>query len=119
MLDFDVGKLIVIGIVALVAIPSKDLPRVMRQLGQFAARTRRMAAEFQDQFMEAMREAELHELKKNLQQEVDSAVKGAGFDSDFDPAEAARKQIANAVEAAPQQGADAASPPAQKPEPSA
>ena len=57
MFDFDAGKLIVIGIVALVAIPSKDLPRVLRQLGQLTGKMRRMAAEFQGQFMDAMREA--------------------------------------------------------------
>ena len=51
MFDFDAGKLIVIGIVALVAIPSKDLPRVLRQLGQLTGKMRRMAAEFQGQFL--------------------------------------------------------------------
>ncbi len=118
MFDFDVGKLIVIGIVALVAIPSKDLPRVMRQLGQFAARTRRMAADFQAQFMDAMREAEVLDLKKQLEQEVDSAVKGVGLGGAFDPAEAARKQISNAIEGPPQ-SASAPAPSARKPEPGA
>ena len=80
MFDFDAGKLIVIGIVALVAIPSKDLPRVLRQLGQLTGKMRRMAAEFQGQFMDAMREAELHDLKKDLEKEVDSAVKGVGLE---------------------------------------
>jgi sec-independent protein translocase protein TatB len=98
MFDLDAGKLIVIGIVALVAIPSKDLPRVLRQLGQMSGKMRRMAAEFQGQFMDAMREAELHDLKKNLEQEVDSAVKGVGLNSSFDPMAEARKQITDTVE---------------------
>ena len=98
MFDFDAGKLIVIGIVALVAIPSKDLPRVLRQLGQLTGKMRRMAAEFQGQFMDAMREAELHDLKKDLEKEVDSAVKGVGLNGSFDPMEQARKQIADTVE---------------------
>ena len=106
MFDFDAGKLVVIGIVALVAIPSKDLPRVLRQLGQLTGKMRRMAAEFQGQFMDAMREAELHDLKKDLEKEVDSAVKGVGLNGSFDPMEQARKQIADTVEG-PKKLADA------------
>ena len=47
-----------IGIVALIVIGPKELPRVMRQLGQAVAKMRRMAAEFRGQFMDAMREAD-------------------------------------------------------------
>ncbi len=101
MFDFDAGKLIVIGIVALVAIPSKDLPRVLRQLGQMTGKMRRMAAEFQGQFMDAMREAELHDLRKDLKQEVDSAIAGVGLNGAFDPMAEARKQITDAVEGPP------------------
>jgi sec-independent protein translocase protein TatB len=101
MFDFDVGKLIVIGIVALVAIPSKDLPRVLRQLGQMTGKMRRMAADFQGQFMDAMREAELHDLRKDLKQEVDSAIAGVGLSGAFDPMAEARKQITDAIEGPP------------------
>ncbi len=96
MFDLDAGKLIVIGIVALVAIPSKDLPRVLRQLGQMAGRMRRMAAEFQGQFMEAMREAELHELR----QEVEKVKDSVKLEGSFDPLAEARKQIMQATEGA-------------------
>jgi sec-independent protein translocase protein TatB len=109
MFDFDAGKLIVIGIVALVAIPSKDLPRVLRQLGQLTGKMRRMAAEFQGQLMDALRESELHDLKKNLEQEVDSAVKGVGLSGSFDPMEHVRKQITDTVEQ-PAKLADAPAP---------
>lgn len=98
MFDLDPGKLIVIGIVALVAIPAKDLPRVLRTLGQYAGKMRRMASEFQGQFMDAMREADL----ENLRKEVDaakSAITGAAkLDASFDPMTEARKQIVDAVE---------------------
>ena len=53
MFDFDIGKLMVVGIVALAVIPPKDLPRVMRTVGQVVGKMRRMAAEFQGQFMDA------------------------------------------------------------------
>jgi sec-independent protein translocase protein TatB len=66
MFDFDSGKLLIIGIIALIVIGPKELPGVMRQVGQAVARLRRMAAEFQGQFMEAMREAEIEDLKKDV-----------------------------------------------------
>jgi sec-independent protein translocase protein TatB len=49
MFDLDVSKMIIVGIVALAVIPPKDLPRVMRTVGQALGRMRRMAAEFQGQ----------------------------------------------------------------------
>ncbi|WP_036287340.1 protein translocase TatA [Methylosinus sp. PW1] len=100
MFDLDPGKLIVIGIVALVAIPTKDLPRVLRQIGQITGRMRRMASEFQGQFMDAMREADLAEVQKNLKNEVDSAFTGVG-DVAFDPLKQAREQIVGAIEGPP------------------
>ena len=71
MFDFDSGKLLIIGIVALVVIGPKELPGVLHQVGQTVARLRRMAAEFQGQFMEAMRESELHDLKKDVEKMAD------------------------------------------------
>ena len=79
MFDIDSGKLLIIGIVALVVIGPKELPGVMRQVGLALAKVRRMASEFQGQFMEAMRESELEELKKDVQKMSDSAAL-ANFD---------------------------------------
>jgi sec-independent protein translocase protein TatB len=108
MFDLDPGKLIVIGIVALIAIPSKDLPRVLRTLGQATGRMRRMAAEFQGQFMEAMREAELTDLQKEIEETNKSIMSGVGLEGSFDPVAEARKQIAGAIESPPSaRGADA------------
>jgi sec-independent protein translocase protein TatB len=73
MFDIDSGKLLIIGIVALVVIGPKELPGVLRQVGNALGKVRRMAAEFQGQFMEAMRESELEELKKDVQKMSDSA----------------------------------------------
>jgi sec-independent protein translocase protein TatB len=101
MFDLDPGKLIVIGIVALVAIPTKDLPRVLRQIGQLTGRMRRMAADFQGQFMDAMREAEIADVHKDLKSEVDSAFAGVGKNVAFDPLKEAREQIVGAIEGPP------------------
>jgi sec-independent protein translocase protein TatB len=93
MFDFGWGELILIGIVALVAIGPKELPGALRTLGQWVAKVRRMATEFQSQFHEAMREAELAELKK----EVDEmAVKAESY-THFDPIDEIRKDIETAA----------------------
>jgi sec-independent protein translocase protein TatB len=99
MFDLDPGKLLVIGIVALVAIPSKDLPRVLRALGQATGRMRRMAAEFQGQFMEAMREAELDSLRKEIDATKTAIRNPIDLDSAFDPLIEARKQMTEAIAA--------------------
>jgi len=63
MFDFDVGKLLLIGVVALIFIPPKDLPNALRQLGRALGTVRRMASDFRAQFDEAMREADMRDLK--------------------------------------------------------
>ena len=65
MFDIGWGELIVIGIVALIAIGPKELPTVLRTLGQYMAKIKRMSSEFQSQFQEALREAEVADLKKH------------------------------------------------------
>jgi sec-independent protein translocase protein TatB len=73
MFEFDAAKLILIGIVALIVIGPKELPRVMRQVGQAVAKLRRLGAEFQAQFMEAMREADAEEMKADARKLAESA----------------------------------------------
>lgn len=65
MFGLNWGELVVIGIVALIAIGPKELPTVLRTLGQWMGKIRRMANEFQTQFNEALREAEFADLKKH------------------------------------------------------
>ena len=64
---FDIGwsELLVIGVVALIAIGPKELPGVLRSVGHWMGKIRRMASDFQGQFQEAMREAEMSDLKKH------------------------------------------------------
>ncbi|MCO5129638.1 MAG: Sec-independent protein translocase protein TatB [Xanthobacteraceae bacterium] len=73
---FDIGwsELVVIGVVALIAIGPKELPGVLRTVGQWMGKVRRMAAEFQGQFNEAMREAEMADLKKSFDEIKDTAT---------------------------------------------
>jgi sec-independent protein translocase protein TatB len=106
----------VIAIVALIVIGPKELPAVLRAVGQWTTKIRRMAAEFQSQFQEALREAEMADLKK----EVDSLNDAAkGFSQFDDPIREATKWEANpdgtansaAPSEAPQESAASASVP--------
>ena len=65
---FDIGwnELLVIVMVAVVVIGPKDLPRVLRMVGQWTGKLKRMGREFQGQFNEALREAELDEVRKDI-----------------------------------------------------
>jgi sec-independent protein translocase protein TatB len=74
---FDIGwsEIAVIAVVALIAIGPKELPGVLRMVGQWMGKARKMASEFQGQFQEAMREAEMADLKKSFD-EVKEAASG-------------------------------------------
>ena len=54
---FDIGwsEYALIAVVALIAIGPKELPGVLRMVGQWIGKARKMAGEFQGQFQEAMR----------------------------------------------------------------
>jgi sec-independent protein translocase protein TatB len=73
---FDIGwsELVVIAVVALIAIGPKELPGVLRMVGQWMGKARKMASEFQGQFNEAMREAEMADLKKSFDDIKDAAT---------------------------------------------
>jgi sec-independent protein translocase protein TatB len=67
---FDIGwtELLVIAVVAIVVVGPKDLPRALRTLGQWTTKVKRMAQEFRSQFTEAIREAELDAVQRDLEQ---------------------------------------------------
>jgi sec-independent protein translocase protein TatB len=77
MFDLGWGKIVIIAVIALVVIGPKELPAVLRTVGQWMGKIRRMAAEFQGQFQEAMREAEMADLKKSIDSITD-ATRGIG-----------------------------------------
>jgi len=84
----DVGatEYLVIAIVALIVVGPKDLPMLLRKLGQFVAKLRGMASEFRASFDEMARQSELDELRKEVEamrsgQLTDMAAKAAGIDA--------------------------------------
>jgi len=64
MLDLGWSEILVIGIVALIVVGPKDLPRMLRTLGQYAGRARSIAREFQRSMDDAARQADIDELKE-------------------------------------------------------
>lgn len=66
MLDIGWSELVIIGVVALVVVGPKELPTLLRTAGQWVGKARRMASEFQGQLNDAIREAELEDVKKSV-----------------------------------------------------
>jgi sec-independent protein translocase protein TatB len=97
MLDMSWGEIMVIGAVALIVIGPKDLPKALRTVGQMTGKVRRMAAEFQGQFNEAIREAELDEVKKQLQGVNDSVTSATS--TNFNPIQTLRDELKTSIEA--------------------
>ncbi len=97
MFEFDAGKLVIIGIVALIVIGPKELPRVMRQVGQAVAKLRRLSSDFQAQFMEAIREADLEEIKTEAAKLADAAR----IDTHFDPLADIRNELTKSIDGHP------------------
>ena len=98
MFDIAWSEMLVIGAVALVVIGPKDLPKALRSVGEAVGKIKRMAAEFQGQFNDAMREAELHDLKKQVE-DVGGSVQAA-TKVDFNPIETIRNEIKGSTSAA-------------------
>ena len=70
MLDIGWTELMVIGVLALLVVGPKELPRLMRTVGQFVAKARGMARDFQRSMEDAAREADLSEftdLKRDVE----------------------------------------------------
>ncbi|HVI33143.1 Sec-independent protein translocase protein TatB [Phenylobacterium sp.] len=65
--DIGATELLVIAVVALIVVGPKDLPMLLRRLGQFMAKLRGMAAEFRASFDEMARQSELDELRKEVE----------------------------------------------------
>jgi sec-independent protein translocase protein TatB len=69
MFDVAPTELLLVAIVALVVIGPKDLPRVLRVIGQWVGKARRVAAQFRSGFDEMIRESELAEMEKKWAEE--------------------------------------------------
>jgi sec-independent protein translocase protein TatB len=82
MFDLSWTELLVVAVVAIIVVGPKDLPRALRAVGRWTGKAKRMARDFRRQFDEALREAELDTIKK----EVESVGK-------IDPVADMRKEV--------------------------
>ncbi|MBI3516137.1 MAG: twin-arginine translocase subunit TatB [Proteobacteria bacterium] len=67
MFDLEWSKLLVIGVIALLVIKPKDLPKALNTLGYWVRHARQVAAEFQRSLEQMAREAEIPDVKKELE----------------------------------------------------
>jgi sec-independent protein translocase protein TatB len=112
LLDF-----VIVGAVALIVVGPKDLPMLMRKVGQFMARVRGMAAEFRASFDELARQSELDELRREVQalrttRPLDYAAQAMGAQ---DLVSDIKGDLANAHEALTAESPSVAAPPAGAP----
>lgn len=84
MLDFSWSELALIGVVALVVIGPKDLPKALRTAGVWVRKARSISREFQSSVEQMMREAELDEVKKQIES-VSSIDIGKEIEKAVDP----------------------------------
>jgi sec-independent protein translocase protein TatB len=81
MFEISWSELLILGIVILIFVGPKDLPRFMNTLGRYAGIVRRHAQDFRRHFEEAMREAELADIKREVEgvrAEVEGSLREAG-----------------------------------------
>ncbi|TYC50350.1 twin-arginine translocase subunit TatB [Rhodobacterales bacterium] len=85
---FDIGwtELMVIACVAIIVVGPKDLPRMLRTLGQTIGKMRRLSREFQSTFNDALREAEKQADIADMKKQVEDAA-------NFDPLGDIKKSI--------------------------
>lgn len=91
--QFGFSEFLLIGIVALIVVGPKDLPLMMRRLGQWVGQAKRMASEFRGAFDDMARQAELDELR----QEIEALKKNNDFEGAVEDLKAAEKDINAAV----------------------
>lgn len=66
MLDVGWTEILVIAIVLIIVVGPKDLPQMLRTFGRMMSKMRGMAGDFRQQFDEALREADLEDVKKTI-----------------------------------------------------
>jgi sec-independent protein translocase protein TatB len=76
MFDFAWSEIVLIGVVALVAIGPKDLPIAMKAVSGAMKKARRMAAEFQTHVDDMMRDADLGEVRNQINEIRNFDIKG-------------------------------------------
>ena len=96
MLDVGWSELLVIAIVMIVVVGPKDLPKMLRAFGKATARMRATANEFRNQFNEALKEAELEDVK-NIIDETRKLDPRSKLTQVFDPIRSAGEDLKSSI----------------------
>ncbi|MBB3999128.1 Sec-independent protein translocase protein TatB [Aureimonas pseudogalii] len=98
---FDIGglELLVIAVVLIVVVGPKDLPKMLRTFGRVSTQMRRMAGDFRKQFDEALKEAELDELRE-VARDVKQLDPRADIRKAMNPVRAVGDEIRSSLKAA-------------------
>ena len=75
MLDIGWAELAVVGVIVLIVVGPKELPRVLRSAGQWAGKARKIAREFQNSLDDMIRESELDTVKKDVEKATNFNIK--------------------------------------------
>lgn len=94
---FDLGwqEFLLVAIIAVIVVGPKDLPRVVRSVSQFVRKARSMAREFQSSLEEVAREAELDDVRKEVQSISKDGI-GKSLEKQFDPDGSLREGVDDA-----------------------
>lgn len=71
MFDIGMSEMLVVGVVALIVVGPKDLPRMFRTLGEFTGKARKMAREFQNAMNDAAKDSGVNDIAGDLRKVAD------------------------------------------------
>jgi sec-independent protein translocase protein TatB len=119
MFDLGWSELLVIGVIALIVIGPKDLPKALKSVGVWMRKARQISGEFRSTINEMVREAELDEVRQQVAKATKFDIERE-FQKTVDPtgslAEAVKPPELTDASRPPEQPPAAAAPPTEKPE---
>ena len=92
-------RMAVVGVIALIIIGPKDLPRILRYAGRWAGKARTVAREFRRNFDDMVRESELDEVKKSVEA-VSSSNPVRDIGNSIDPTGELKQEIESVAQVA-------------------
>lgn len=98
---FDLGwqEFLLVAIITVIVVGPKDLPRVVRSVSQFVRKARSMAREFQTSLEEVAREAELDDVRREVQSISKDGI-GKSIEKQIDPDGSMRESVEDARKSA-------------------
>lgn len=99
MIDLSWSEILVVAIVLIVVVGPKDLPRLLRSFGKTMSTVRSMAGDFRKQFDEAIKEADLQDLK-SLADDARKLNPASEIKKALNPMEQAAKDVRSGLDKA-------------------